>query len=65
MRLTVAFPPLAATLTEAGEKVNWQVGAGCVTVAVSIPPNVNVADRGVELKAFDDALTSKLRVPMS
>jgi hypothetical protein len=34
-------------------------------VAVVMPSSVNVADRGVELKAFDDALTSKLREPMS
>src|SRR5262245_37603676 len=65
VRLTVALPPLAGTLIEGGEKVNWQVGAGCVMVAVVEPPNVNVAERAVELKAFVEALTSKLFVPMS
>jgi hypothetical protein len=45
--------------------VNWQVGAGCVTVAVGPPPKVSVAERSVELNPFDVALTSKLRLPMS
>ena len=65
VKLTVALPPLAGTLTEVGEKANWQVGAGCVIVTITEPPTVKKADRSVELNAFDDALTSKLRVPIS